>query len=348
MKDVLIIDDDPKRRETLEKEIEKLSLNIKVRPFRDILDEEQIQEPDDKIRQIRDQEFIEIERADSKFRKYLHELEHTILLAIHCTQWNGEAFANYCEKMKVPVIKYHGTASPPQKSKYSFRYPKGVTKSTAEEINFKRFFDAWGKTDYDPSKVKEYWRLLLPEKEVPIFYEFASLDILIQGLLTIIGLEKEDPWSWTGEERKDLPNISEAKKNPEFRRQLEIIKKWPCRWFLECWPDIQALFPDGPSNKIIKQRINEISDIPKKKALETVLFYPDDNDSELISVAKAVMKCKIACQIPNPEKDCPPTDVQSCPYCPPEAINILVKKADDGSRVNLIKAHEQYVQLFKQ
>ena len=348
MRNILIIDSNDKRASAFREELEKI-LSTLIPSKLIIQDKREI--VDKKYKHLLKKDFLIIER---KHKNYLPDLRDTILTIVHCTetsQIHGERFSEYCIDKGVPVLKIHGEAREAQgKPEMWYRYPAALDKDNVKEVNFKNFFTKWRKIGFNPKKVKDYWLYLLPEKETPNFFEFASLDILIQGLLTIVGLNEGKPWEWMGDKEKDFPNLSPPTENPEFQKQLKIIKNRPCRWFLECWEDLKRLFPDMDSNEIINQRIDEISDDGKKFDIKNHILFPSGKECELLCVAKAVLICKEACEREksNPEEECPEgKDFEACTFCPQDAIDTLTKK-EEGKWINLIKAHNQYAQIYNQ
>ena len=128
---------------------------------------------------------------------------------------------------------------------------------------------------------------------------FISLDILIQGLLTIIGIaeNKDSPWWWMEEEEREKVGKIEPKLNKDIvNRNWGSIKEDPCSWFKAAVGDLKEIFPNGYADK--NERLRDLlSKLPDAKRMlyqyERILLPPDGGDVDLIKLSKIILKCSI-------------------------------------------------------
>lgn len=265
---VLIIDHNEERRQVMEPLFKQLwGADVTVDAFPEIVAEKN----SSKARQT----LSDFDRSFQRFLKkgihLLHSVGDIVLVAIHSSpsQACGEAFADWAADQGTPVLKFHGgTASKEtQHDGLSFRYPYGVSKN--DQPNWQAFIKAWS-PDFTPDKVKTVWHLLGEREElVPmkVLAPFETLDILMQGYLTIRDRDVEERKSFMSESTRQeygilaSPATREKAEEATARNRLapppsEQIKG-ATYWFDACLEDLKDAFT--PKMDEIVRKIEEQS-----------------------------------------------------------------------------------------
>jgi hypothetical protein len=151
--------------------------------------------------------------------------------------------------------------------------------------------------DWSQELLDDHLRLIEAEgnnQPTQLVKRFSTLDILVQGALTIMGLDHNpsNPWLWSGESG---PEISSATRNADFHYSLKVILERPIDWFAECKEDMMALFPVVESNKVIESALAKL-DLGLQTEIGKLLL-PRENatvrEGALIQVGKAVSRANL-------------------------------------------------------
>ena len=212
-----------------------------------------------------------------------------------------------------------------------------------DRVNWKKLLEDALDITNDIMKKNEKFNdtLILPDafvKEDNYYLElYAALDILIQGLIIIKIIKEKKKLSSTslvnGKEHHIINEIIFDEK------QYEIIKNRPCRWFFECWDDLEEIFKKDNSEKYcfknydieIKSALAQLSPTSHSNIVQTARLLNDIKKSDKCILWKAKVE---GSRVIDDIKAC----FKECTYWDDKD---LIKELND--EVFLEKAHFEYI-----